>query len=116
MNGGIYSTLPQSDEAVFEFLTASGRELAYINSPFAQESIHLIDRTQDRLVTLYSPPEEPGQKRMLVTLGPRFDVLNYSLDVDFTPQTRYLSAKARMDILAKTDHLQDLKLSLNPAL
>jgi hypothetical protein len=116
LNGGIYSTLPQSDEAVFEFLTASGRELAYINSPFAQESIHLIDRTQDRLVTLYSPPEEPGQKRMLVTLGPRFDVLNYSLDVDFTPQTRYLSAKARMDILAKTDHLQSLKLSLNPAL
>lgn len=116
LNDELYSVLPQSEEAVFEFRTDSGRELTYINSPFAPEEIHLIDRHDDRLVNLYSPREEPGQRRMLVSLGPKFDIQNYSLDADFTPSTKYFSVKARMEILSKSDHLSSLKLVLNSAL
>jgi len=116
LNGQLYSILPQSQEAVFELRTTRGRQFTYIYSPFADEQIHLIDRSQDRLINLYSPPEEPGQKRMFLSLSQKFDVRHYDLDVDFTPATRYFSVKAKLDIAAKTDHLDNLKLTLSPDL
>jgi hypothetical protein len=116
MNGQLYSTLPQSQEALFELRTPRGQQFTYIYSPFAEEQIHFIDRSHDRLINLYSPPEEPGLKRMVLSFSQTFDVRNYSLDVDFTPATKYFSVKARLDLMARADHLDCLKLYLNSGL
>jgi hypothetical protein len=116
LNGELYSALPQSEEVVFELQTASGREFTYINSPFAREEIHFFDRGRDRLINLYSPPEEPGQRRMIVSLGSRLDVQHCEVEIDFTPRTAYFSAVARLTIQSRVDRLDSLKLELNPNL
>ena len=113
-NRQFYTVLPQSDEAVFELQTDGGRGFTYIHSPFFPEEIHFIDRSKDRLINLYSPPEEPGQKRMMLSFGRPYDIQRYELDADFTPPDRYFSVKARLEITAKTDRLTSLKLVLNP--
>ena len=114
LNGQVYSILPQSQESVFEFRTNDGQEFTYIFSPFAEEEVHLVDRGRDRLASIYSPVEEPGQKKMFLSLSQMFDMQHYDLDVDFTPSTHYFSVKARLEIKAKTDRLDNLKLYLSP--
>jgi hypothetical protein len=113
-NRQFYTVLPQSDEAVLELETGRGRAYTYIHSPFFPEAIHFIDRDKERLINLYSPPEEPGQKRLLLSFGRPFDIQRYELDVDFTPSDRYFSVKARLEITSGIDHLASLKLVLNP--
>ena len=114
LNGQVYSILPQSQETVFEFRTTDGQDFTYIFSPYAEEEVHLVDRGRDRLASIYSPVEEPGQKKMFLSLGQLFDMQHYDLDVDFTPSTHYFSVKARLEIKAKTDRLDNLKLYLSP--
>ncbi len=113
--GQLYSVLPQSDEAVFELRTTGGREYTYINSPFVPEEVHFLDRTEERLINLYSPEDKAGGRRMLLSFGRPFDIQRCDLDADYTPESHYFSVKAKLEIMSRSDHLGSLKLVLNPA-
>jgi hypothetical protein len=109
------SFVPQGDEAVIEFSGKKSGGLSYIYSAYAEEEITLYDRTRDRFINLYSPAGEGGKKRMVVSFGQRSDVQSYQIDVDFVPESFYLSAKARVELLSRAPGLDLIRLKLNQA-
>jgi hypothetical protein len=105
------SFLPQGEETVVDFRTKRSGEMTYIFSPFTEEEVSLFDRSRDRLVSLYSPEdaETPGLRRMYMSLGERFDVRHYDVEVGYDPESRDLSGKARIEILSRSETLDHLK-------
>ena len=110
------SFLPQGDQAVFEFRSRKAGDLTYIYSPSSEEEIHLVARENDQIVNLYSPQTgEGGGRRMLVSMSPKMNVLNYQIDLDFQPDKYYISARARIEV-SSSDSLESLKLNISPKL
>jgi len=119
IDGALLSFLPQGDETVIEFRARKAGELVYIYSPFSDDEISLFDRGKDRNVCLYAAADEDtGQplKRMFLSFEEKFDISAIEVDLSFTPASFYLSAKARIEIVAKVDFLESLKFRFNPAL
>ncbi len=110
------SFLPQGDEASIEFRGKKVGELSYVYSDFAVEEITLYDRSRDRFVNLYSPELEGAERRLVITFGQKYDIKDYDIEVDFEPRESYISAKARISVLAQVSELDSLKLRFNPAL
>jgi hypothetical protein len=110
------SFLPLGDEAVFEFLGRKTGEMSYAYSAFADEEVILYNRTQNRFVNLYSPSFDKDKRRLVITLGEKFDVQGYDLELAFDPDELRLSARARISLLARVDGLDAVKLKFNPAL
>ncbi len=110
------SFLPQGDEAAIEFRGKKVGDLSYIYSDFAAEEITLYDRTRDRFINLYSPEQEAGERRMVITFGQKYDITDYNIELDFEPRESYISAKARISVLARVSELDALKFRFNPAL
>jgi hypothetical protein len=110
------SFLPQADEAAIEFRGKKVGELAYVYSPFAGEEVTVYERSRGRYINLYSPASEKEKRRMVITFGQKYDVQNYQIELDFEPQNTYLSAKAKIEILAQVDGLDAVKLKFNPSL
>jgi hypothetical protein len=108
--------LPQGDEVAMEFRGKKIGELSYVYSDFAMEEITLYDRTRDRFINLYSPEPEGGKRRMVVTFGQKYDITDYNIELDFDPRQSYISAKARISVLAQVSELDALKFRFNPAL
>lgn len=117
-DGGRLSFLPQGDEAVLEFKARKVGEMAYIYYPFSGDEVSLYDHGRERTVCLYSPgaASNPPLKRMFLSFEEKFDVSAYALDLSFAPASSYLSAKARIEVIPKVDHLESLKFRFNPAL
>jgi hypothetical protein len=116
LSSDLLSFLPQADETVIEFDGKKGGELAYVYSPFALEEVTLYERARDRYISLYSPPRETVQKRMVITFGQKCDVEDYQIELDFEPKDFYLSAKARVRLRAAIDRLDAVKFKFNPDL
>lgn len=118
MTGEYLSFLPQGDEASFDFKGETTGELTYIYYPYSNEEVNLFDRSRNRIVNLYSPRKEGEAegRKLFISLGERFDVQNYQIDLDFNPAQLYLSAKARIRIMPLTDSLDGLKFQFNPNL
>ncbi len=115
----VMSFLPQGEETVFEFKGRRVGELTYIYYPFAEEEVNLYDRGRDRIVNLYSPlqaGDSPGLRRMYISLGEKFDVQTYELEVDVNPPAFHLSAKARIQILSQAEALEGVKFRFAPEL
>jgi hypothetical protein len=112
------SFLPQGEEAVFDFRGRRSGDLSYIYYPFSDEQVNLYDRSRERIVSLYSPADEGNSqdKRMYVSFAERFDIDRYQLDLSYSPSESYLSGKARVSVVAKTDTMDTLKLRFNPDL
>ncbi|MBM3295970.1 MAG: M1 family metallopeptidase [Candidatus Aminicenantes bacterium] len=113
LTGERYSFLPQGEEAVLDFLTEDKKELTYIYTPFSTEEIHLVEQNRQRLINLYSPPEEEGQRKMFISFKEKFDVLHYDLEASVVPKTFHLSARARLTFKSRVDNLDSIKLRLN---
>jgi hypothetical protein len=110
------SFLPLRDEAVVQFGGKKTGEMAYLYSPTAEEEVTLYDTVRERFINLYSPgPEQPGG-RLVISFSPRYDVQNYEIELDFQPQSFYLSAKAKLVLLSNMDGLDAVKLRLHPGL
>ena len=108
------SFLPQRDEAVVQFRGRKTGELAYLFSPLAEEEVTLYDTVRERFVNLYSPgPEQPGG-RLVISFSPRYDVQDYEIELDFQPQSFYLSARAKLGLLSNIDGLDAAKFRLYP--
>ena len=110
------SFVPQGDEAVIEFRGKKCGDLSYIYSVYAEEEITLYDPARVRFINLYSPSAEGGKKRMVVSFSRTCDVQNYQIDVDFVPESSYLSAKAKVELLSQTPALNFARLKLNSEL
>jgi hypothetical protein len=113
LSGERLSFLPQGREAVFDFETDEREEFTYIYTPFAEEEIHFIEQRGQRLLNLYSPPDEEGKKKMFISFQEKFDVLHYDLEVSIAPKTAQLSALARLSVRSRLDVLDSIKLRLN---
>jgi len=109
--------LPQSGETVIEIKTAKRGEFTYVFSPFAEEEVSFFDRTHNKLINSYCPAEEePGQKRLFVRLGERYDVDQYQLEVSYRPENKLLAARATINLISLIDNIDSLQFRLNPAL
>jgi hypothetical protein len=114
----LLSFLPQGEEAVFDFKGRRAGELSYIYYPFSDEEVNLYDRSRERIISLYSPREdnEPQAKRFYVSFAEKYDIDQYQLDLSYSPSGSYLSAKARISVVPRTDDLDSLKFRFNPDL
>ena len=113
----ILSFLPQGEEAVFEFRARRAGELTYVYYPFSEEEVNLYDRSKNRVISLYSPVEEDTQgKRFYISFAEKYDIDRYQLDLSYSPANSYLSAKARISVVPKTESLDSLKFRFNPDL
>lgn len=110
------SFLPQADAAAIEFNGRKGGDLAYVYSPFAAEEVTLYERSRNRFISLYSPASEKETRRMVITFGQKFDVQDYQMELDYEPQSYYLSAKANIRVKAQADDLDSIRLKFNPSL
>jgi hypothetical protein len=118
VDGELLSFLPQGDEAVFEFKAARAGELTYIYYPFSNEEVNLYDRSKERIISVYTPAAEPGPqlKKFCISLGEKFDVENYDLDLSYSPGESFLSGQARISVISRADRLDSLKFRFNPDL
>jgi hypothetical protein len=118
MDKELLSFLPQGEEAVFDFKAARAGELTYIFYPFSNEEINLYDRSKDRIISLYSPAAgpEPQLKKFYISLGEKFDVDNYVLDLSYSPGEAFLSGQARISVISRAERLDSLKFRFNPDL
>jgi hypothetical protein len=116
MTGELFSFLPQGDEAVLEMKGSRVGGLTYIYSPFGEDEVNVYASDEDRIISLYSPPETGDKKRMFISFGERYDVVRTQIEVELKPRSFFLSARARVEIVPLIDHLDVLKLTLNPEL
>lgn len=118
LSGETLSFLPQGEEAVFEFDADHTGPLTYIYYPFSDEEVNLFDRGKDRIVSLYSPrnEEEPKSRRLFISMGERVDVQHYRIDVEYDPAQSYLSAKAVIRVLPRSEGVEGMKFRFNPDL
>ncbi len=119
LDGELLSFLPQGDESVFEFRGRRAGELTYIYYPFSDEEVSLYDRSQQRIISLYSPGKDEGGaggKKLFVSFGERFHVESYRLDLSYSPDPSFLSAKARIHVVPKAAAVGSLKFRFNPEL
>ncbi len=114
----ILSFLPQGDEAVFDFKGKRSGDLTYIYYPFSDEQVNLYDRGKERILSLYSPAEESDQpaKRLYISFAEKFDIDRYELDLSYSPSQNYISGKARISVVPRTQSLASLKFRFNPDL
>jgi len=110
------SFLPQRNEAVIQFRGRKTGEMAYLFSPSAEEEVTLYDTVRERFVNIYSPgPEQPGG-RLVISFNPKYDVQDCEIELDFQPQSFYLSAKAKLTFLSNVEGLDAVKFRLHPGL
>ncbi len=110
------SFLPQGQDASIQFQGRKRGELSYVYSSFAEEEVSLYDVGRERFISLYSPGEEEGSSRLVITFGQKFDVRHCEIELDFEPKSLSISAKAGIDLISQTGRLDSIKLKLNPEL
>jgi hypothetical protein len=114
----LLSFLPQGEEAVFDFKARRAGELTYIYYPFSDEEVNLYDRSRERIISLYSPVDEgnASAKRFYISFAEKYDIDRYQLDLSLSPTDSYLSGKARISVVPRTEGLDTLKFRFNPDL
>jgi Peptidase family M1 domain len=110
------SFLPQRDEAVVQFGGGKTGEMAYLYSPTADEEVTLYDTVRERFINLYSPGSEQPEGRLVISFSPRYDVQDCEIELDFQPQSFYLSARAKLTLVSNLDGLDAVKFRLHPGL
>ena len=93
-------------------------ELTYIYYPFSDDHVNLYDRARDRILSLYTPADEgaPQAKRLYISFADKYDIDRYELDLSYSPSDSYLSGKARISVVPRTDDLDTLTFRFNPDL
>lgn len=116
LNRELFSTLPQGDEAVFDFRGEKHGTFTYVYSPFTDEEINLYRWKDKQIINLYSPKSDGKQKELFLSFGQMFEVKSYQIEVDFRPEQYFLSGKARIEVESYVESLEKLKFKLNPKL
>lgn len=114
INNELLSFLPRGEEAVFEFEGKDIGNYTYVYSPFSQEEVNLYQWKKERIVNLYSPDADENKKKLFISFGQMFDVLDYQIDIDFDPDKSYLSGKAEISVASRVRSLDGVKFKINP--
>jgi len=116
LNKELLTSLPQGEEAVFNFEAKKLGDLTYIYSPFTAEEINLYRQKDDKIINLYSPHEGGREKKIFISFVEMFEVKSYKIEIDFKPKQFYISGKAKVEVESKVDSLERIMLKLNPEL
>jgi hypothetical protein len=116
LNKELLTTLPQGDEAVFNFEGKKLGDLTYIYSPFTPEEINLYRWKDDKIINLYSPHKGGKERKIFLSFVEMFEVKSYKIEIDFKPQQFYISGKANVEVESRVGSLERIMLKLNPKL
>jgi len=116
LNKELLTSLPQGEEAVFDFEGKKLGDFTYIYSPFAAEEINLYRPKDDKIINLYSSYKGEREKKLFISFVDMFEVKSYKIEIDFRPKQSYISGKAKVEVESKVDSLKRIKLKLNPKL
>lgn len=119
LQGEQFSFVPLGNEVIVEVESKKFGQLAYTYSPFSDEEISLFDRSKKRIISLYHPvePEDsPGEKRLFVSFGEKFDVESYDLKLKYSIPDFNLISQVRINIRSRVDKLRSLRFRFNPDL
>jgi hypothetical protein len=116
LNKALFSTIPQSNEAVFGFRGEKHGTFTYVYSPFTDEEINLYRWKDDQIINLYSPDSESKKRKMFVSFGQMFEIESYQIDVDFKPEQYFISGRAKIEVVSRVSSLEKIKFKLNPKL
>ena len=110
------SSLPQAEDTAICFQGRKRGDLAYVYSSYAEEEVGLYEFSKGRYLSLYSPGEDEGRSRLIITLGQKSDVQHCDIELDFEPKTSFISAKAKIDLSSQVGRLDSVKFKLHPDL
>jgi hypothetical protein len=110
------SFLPQGEEAVVQFHGKKSGDMAYVYSPLAEEEITLYDTLRERFICLYSPESEQAGRRLVITFNPKCDIRDYDIELDFQPQSFFLSARVQIGFASQVESLDAVKFKFHPGL
>ncbi|MGD2295664.1 MAG: M1 family aminopeptidase [Candidatus Aminicenantes bacterium] len=116
LSGQLLSFMPQGDEAVFEFEGQKIGNYTYIYSPFAEEEINFYQWEGDRIVSLYSPQVYDDKKQMFISIGQKFDITDYRVEINYRPSDNFFSGRAKINVESEIGTFDVLKFKFNPEL
>lgn len=110
------SSLPQAEDTAICFQGRKRGDLAYIYSSYAEEEVGLFEFSKNRYLSLYSPGEDDGRSRLIISMGQKSDIRHCDIELDFMPRTSFISARARIDLSSQAGRLDSVKFKLHPDL
>ncbi len=116
LNNERLSFLPQGDEVVIEFEGKKIGIYTYIYSPFAEEEISFYQWNEQRIVNLYSPQTDDDKQQLFISIGQKFDITHYDVEINYRPLNYYFSGKAKVAVKSEIGTFNMLKFKFNPEL
>ena len=116
LNNQLLSFLPQGDEVVIEFEAQKIGIYTYIYSPFAEEEISFYQWDERRIVNLYSPQTEDERQQLFISIGQKFDITHYDVEINYRPEDNFFSGKAKVAVESEIGTFNMLKFKFNPGL
>ncbi len=110
------SFLPQGDEVVIEFEGQKIGIYTYIYSPFAEEEISVYQWNEERIVNLYSPQTDDEKQQLFISIGQKFDITHYDVEINYRPLDFHFSGKARVEVESEIGTFNMLQFKFNPDL
>lgn len=110
------SSLPQAEDTAICFQGRKRGDLAYVYSSYAEEEVGLYEFSKSRYLSLYSPDEDDGISRLIISMGQKSDIRHCDIELDFVPKTSFISAKARIELSSQVGRLDSVKFKLHPDL
>ncbi len=116
LNNERLSFLPQGDEVVLEFEGQKIGIYTYIYSPFAEEEISFYQWEEQRIVNLYSPRTDDEKQQLFISIGQKFNVTHYDIEISYRPLDYYFSGKAKVTVESELGTFNMLKFKINSEL
>lgn len=116
LNSERLSFLPQGDEVVLEFEGQKIGIYTYIYSPFAEEEISFFQWNEQRIVNLYSPQTDDEKQQLFISIGQKFDITHYDIEINYRPSDYYFSGKAKVAVESELGNFNMLKFKINSEL
>lgn len=116
LNNERLSFLPQGDEVVLEFEGQKIGIYTYVYSPFAEEEISFYQWDEQRIVNLYSPQTDDEKQQLFISIGQKFNVTHYDIEINYRPLDSYFSGKAKVAVESDLGTFNMLKFKINSEL
>ena len=116
LNSDLLSFLPQGDEVVIEFEGQKTGIYTYIYSPFAEEEISFYQWDEQRIINLYSPQTDDEKQQLFISIGQKFDIRHYDVEINYRPLDYHFSGKAKVAVESEIGTFNVLKFKFNPEL
>ncbi len=116
LNNERLSFLPQGDEVVLEFEGQKIGIYTYLYSPFAEEEISFYQWDEQRIVNLYSPQTDDDKQQLFISIGQKFNVTHYDIEINYRPLDYYFSGKAKVAVESEIGAFNMLKFKINSEL